>query len=409
MPLPVTSADGSLVRLLAGSSADERRPATSPGPEREWHLPAHARDAQAVRERMTAQVIAGADVLLAHTFLTHRRALARVGEARRARELTLSAVVLAREAAERGRDRRDEEATWSTVPVLVAGSLPLLGDDPGSGRLGSVDASIARDLHDHAGLLADAGSDIVLVEGPRSPAETAVAVSAGRSVGIETWTVVGHDALLSQGDEFGGPEVFLRALRDASAGPDGPADAAGAFDRRHGTMIDPLFHGPDPASALRSVLASGATVLAIADGATPERLTIARSAIEAHRLERSAAEESSAAEWLDWVGQGAARAPAGAALWLSASTPRDLPAGWDWTVLAPERMRQIPGDRYRLIVSQMTGVDAAHIGHGLEPGGVVVLAAVLDGLQLPESLRTIERHDTDDRATAWFICRREER
>jgi len=136
---------------------------------------------------------------------------------------------------------------------------------------------------------------------------------------------------------------------------------------------------------------------------------IARAAIEAHRLERSAAEESSAAEWLDWVSQGAARAPTGAALWLSATSPRDLPAGWDWTVLAPERMRQIPDDRYRLIVSEMTGLDAAHIGRGLEPGGVVVLAAVLDGLQLPESLRTLERHDTDDGATAWFICRREER
>nr|MBA3627696.1 homocysteine S-methyltransferase family protein [Chloroflexota bacterium] len=89
---------------------------------------------------MTAQVAAGADVLLAHTFLTHRRALARVGEARRARQLTLSAVVLAREAAEQGRDRRDHETSSATVPVLVAGSLPLLGDDPGSGRLGSVDA-----------------------------------------------------------------------------------------------------------------------------------------------------------------------------------------------------------------------------------------------------------------------------
>jgi len=357
---------------------------------------------------MTAQVAAGADVLLAHTFLTHRRALARVGEARRARELTVAAVALAREAAEQGRDRRDEGATWSTVPVLVAGALPLLGDDPGSGRLGSVDAAIARDLHDHAGLLADAGSDIILVEGPRSPAETAVAVSAGRSVGIETWAVVGQ-APLSHGDEFGEPAVVLRALGEVSADAYGPADALSAFDRSHGAMIDPLFHGPDPASTLRVVLASGATVLGIADGATPERLTIARAAIEAHRLERSAAEESSAAEWLDWVGQGAARAPAGAALWLSATSPRDLPAGWDWTVLAPERMRQIPAARYRLIVSEVTGVDADSIGHGLEPGGVVVLAALLDGLQLPESLRTLERHDTDDRATAWFICRREER
>ncbi|MDQ3554004.1 MAG: hypothetical protein M3395_06310, partial [Chloroflexota bacterium] len=267
----------------------------------------------------------------------------------------------------------------------------------------------ARDLHDHAGLLADAGSDIILVEGPRSPAETAVAVGVGRSVGIETWAVVGYDALLSHGDELGGPEVVLRALSDPSAGADAPAEAGGAFDRPHGALIDLLFHGPDPASALRAVLTCGATVLGIADGATPERLAIARAAIEAHRLERSAAEESSAAEWLDWVSEGAARAPTGAALWLSATTPRDLPAGWDWTVLAPERMRQLPADRYRLIVSETTRVDAAQLRRALERGGVAVLAAVLDGPRLPESLRTLERRTNDDGATAWLICRREDR
>ncbi len=352
---------------------------------------------------MTAQVAAGADVLLAHTFLTHRRALARVGEARRARELTLSAVVLAREAAEQGRDRRDPEAAWATVPVLVAGALPLLGDDPGSGRLGSVDAAIARDLHDHAGLLADAGSDIILVEGPRSTAETAVAVNAGRSVGLETWAVVGQDALLSPGDEFGGPEVVLRALSDVSTDAYGPADAVGAFDRPHGAVIDLLLHGPDPAAALRAVLASGATVLGIAERATPERLVTVRAAMNAHALERSAAKETRDATWLDWVRQGAARAAGGRALWLSETRPPDLPAGWEWTVLAPDRMRQVPAAHYRLVVSDAFDQPLEQVALRLDDDGVLVAVTGLSR-PLPEAMRLLEVREVDSHQ--WLIARR---
>jgi len=357
---------------------------------------------------MIAQVAAGADVLLAHTFLTHRRALARVGEARRARELTLSAVVLARQAAEQGRDGIRQETAWSNVPVLVAGALPLLGEDTGSGRLGPVEASITRDLHDHAGLLADAGVDIILVEGPRSPAETAVAVSAGRSVGIETWAVVDRDALVTGLDELGGPEVFIVASTASVADADRLDAAESQWDRAHGAMIDAFLSATDPALALRAVLDSGAVVLGIADGATPERVAIVRAAIEAHGLERAAADLARGAEWLAWVGQGAARAPTGPALWLSTSTPRDLPAGWEWTVLEPERVRQIPDERYRLIASDGTEVDATHIDRGLERGGVAVFATPEDA-PLPEALRTLERRMAGDGTTAWFICRREGR
>ncbi|MDQ3491892.1 MAG: homocysteine S-methyltransferase family protein [Chloroflexota bacterium] len=404
----MTSRNGSLVRLLAGTSADERRPATSPGPEREWHLPAHVRDPKAVRERMIAQVTAGADVLLAHTFLTHRRALARVGEARRARELTLSAVVLARQAAERGRDGVDQATAWSSVPVLVAGALPLLGEDPGSGHLGPVESAIARDLHDHAGLLADAGVDIILVEGPRSPAETAVAIDAGRSAGIETWAVVGHDTLLDSLEELGGSEIILIALGDtassrAALGTDRPAGVDAQWDGPHGALVDVLFGAADPGAALREVLAAGATVLGIADGATAERLATVRAAMEAHGLERSAAKETRDTTWLDWVRQGAARAGGGRGLWLSPTSPGDLPAGWDWTVLAPDRIRQVPAGHYRLVVSDAVDQPVEQVALRLDDDGVLVAVTGLSR-PLPEPMRLLEVREVGSHQ--WLIARR---
>ncbi len=56
----------------------------------------------AARERIAAQVAAGADVVVAPTWLTHRRALLPLGETRRAAAWTADAVRVAREAVEIG-------------------------------------------------------------------------------------------------------------------------------------------------------------------------------------------------------------------------------------------------------------------------------------------------------------------
>ena len=59
----------------------------------------------AARERLAAQLTAGADVVVAPTWLTHRRALLPVGETRQARAWTAAAVRVAREAIEIGLER----------------------------------------------------------------------------------------------------------------------------------------------------------------------------------------------------------------------------------------------------------------------------------------------------------------
>ncbi len=412
----MTIRDGGPVRLLAGTSAGERRPAIHPGPEREWHLPAHARDPAAVRERMSAQVGAGADVLLAHTFLTHRRALARVGEARRARELTRAAVVLSREAAEQGQDRRDQAASSSRNPVAVAGVVPALGEDTGSGRLGSMDAASARDLHDHAGLLAEAGVDLIVVEAEGTPAATAAAVAAVRSMGIETWVVVAPEGLdLAEGHPAGPDAILLRVPAGASV--ERVTEGPPATDVPWGVMFDSPVSDPagdptrDPAAdvarapgeELSRLLTAGAALLGISDGATPERIAILRAAIGTHEQGRSAARETEAAAWLAWVAEGATHAPSGPALWLSASPPGELPQGWDWSVLRESELPLLPDERYRLVVCPTPGLAAAALGRVLEPGGVLVAVAQGFG-PAGEPLRLLERRDVD--GAIWFIGRR---
>ena len=350
---------------------------------------------------MSAQVAAGADTLLAHTFLTHRRALARVGEARRARELTRAAVDLAREAAEQGRDRRDPDLPWARTPVLIAGVLSPLGEDPGSGRLGPVDAAIARDLHDHAGLLADAGVDFIVVEGPGSAAETAAGVRAARSMGIETWAVVDHDGLRSGPEVLGAPDGILVPPGDAAAGDGRSSGLPESWTGPHGVMIDVL--SGDQAPALRKALAAGATMLGIADGATPERLANVRAAIDDHELARAAERDVAASSWLDWVALGAVLAPPGAAAWLAERSPSVRTAGREWTWAPPSDLRSMPAERYQLVVSEAVEPPLEELALRLQSGGVLV-AKGDRYLPFPDALQVMDIREVDEQR--WLIGRR---
>ena len=114
-------------------------------------------------------VAAGADVLTANTFRTHRRTLAKEGLGERAADLTRLAVSLAREASHGvGRE------------VFVVGSLSPLEDCyrpdlvPGKGEL---DAEHAE----QAGALRAAGVDGILVETQNSVRELVAAVHAAKA------------------------------------------------------------------------------------------------------------------------------------------------------------------------------------------------------------------------------------
>jgi S-methylmethionine-dependent homocysteine/selenocysteine methylase len=118
------------------------------------------------------EVVAGADVLTANTFRTHRRTLAKGGLGERSRELTALAARLAREpAGESGRT------------VLVAGSLSPL-EDCYRPDLVPDDESLEREHREQAESLAAAGVDLILLETHNTVRELASAARAAKATGL---------------------------------------------------------------------------------------------------------------------------------------------------------------------------------------------------------------------------------
>ena len=151
---------------------------------------------------------------MAPAWRTHRRALAEVGESRRAREWTLAAVAAAREGIEMGLEERqrppsgglpepdeadgthgrggpdatDDPGSAPERPMpLVAGPLPILDDENEAGRLLPRDAATERDIRDQLGLLSDAEVDILLVEVLPGSAMAHVAIEAVAGTGLPVW------------------------------------------------------------------------------------------------------------------------------------------------------------------------------------------------------------------------------
>ena len=186
--------------LLAGSVGPERVPARPSSDDADWYLPLHLRDESAARARLAGQISAGADVIVAPTWLTHRRALLPLGETRRVGAWSNAAVRLAREAIEVGLERREEaladtpedDPGLGRPQPLVAATLPALDDEPeaATGRLLPREAATERDYRDQAGALADAEPDLLLVEGQRDEEAARVALAEAVQTGLPVWARV---------------------------------------------------------------------------------------------------------------------------------------------------------------------------------------------------------------------------
>ena len=98
------------------------------------------------------EVAAGADILTANTFRTHRRTLAKENAGERSAELTRTAVLLAREA-----------ARSASRPVWVAGSLSPL-EDCYRPDLRPPGEALEREHAVQAEALASSGADLILIE-----------------------------------------------------------------------------------------------------------------------------------------------------------------------------------------------------------------------------------------------------
>lgn len=367
--------------LLAGSWGPERLP-PRPDPEiRDWYLPLHVRDERAARERIAAQIAAGADVVVAPTWLTHRRALLPLGETRRAGAWTTAAVRLARESVEGGLERRaaasaeahGDDPGHDRPSPLVAASLPALSPVPdgATGRLLPSEAATQRDYRDQAGLLADAAPDLLLVEGQPAEAEARLAVTEALDAGLPVWLALAPAAVGSARVEgwlewaavMAVSRLILPRLED------GAMAALGHV--RWGGLVD----GP---AAVPTWLGLGAGTIARLDGASATSLEPLRAAIAEHEHAAIAAARAAGQRWRAHVQRAAAMAPRGAALWLGDGPPRPLPVGFDWLVLPASEAPRLPSARFRLVVVEDAVAAPMRL---LEPGGVLVGAveAILHG------------------------------
>jgi S-methylmethionine-dependent homocysteine/selenocysteine methylase len=153
-----------------------------------WSARALVEAPDLVREIHREEVEAGAEVLTANTFRTHRRTLGKGGLSERSAELSAGAVRLAREVAgSLGRS------------VFVAGSIAPL-EDCYRPDLVPEDAALEREHREQAGSLAAAGADLLLLETHNTIRELLAAARAARATGlpvVASMVTDGHGRLLS--------------------------------------------------------------------------------------------------------------------------------------------------------------------------------------------------------------------
>jgi hypothetical protein len=393
-------------RLLAGAPWRDRLRPPRPTDAPRWFEPIHVREPGRVRQTLAAQVEAGADVISAPTWLTHRRALMEIGESRRAAEWTRAAVQLAREAIDEGLTRHSDVA--SSTAILVAGPLPDLDARPesGSGRLAERGAAADRDRDAQAGILADAGVDLIVVEAHSSVEAATRAVEAAAATGLATWATMPAtaadelDAWMEALSAAGASTTLLESL-DISTETAAATDLLGASlersIRRDGRSIGvllPLGRPDVPSARLARWLEAGVGVLGAAEAASPEALKPLREAIDVDLKARVAAREASDTPWRAFVAEGAEWAPRGAALWLEdGDASRTLPDGFAWTRGATGDLGRIPSGAYRFVVARAE-VDLRDVIRLLDEGGVAIARLTTDELPRLDDAQVIEvRHD----------------
>ena len=422
-------------------------------------LPLPIREPAAVRSLHVDVARAGADVLTAPTGNLHRRSLARIGAARRVQEWVAVALELAREAAEMAaeddRPGRDREPRPS---VRVAGLIhPLEGLQP---ALPAPDfATAAAEHRAHVGALADAGADLLRIEGMAGIAESEAATRAAVETGLETWTGVAVDAsglALPSGEPLEAWATAIAPLRPAAllvAGPTleatcaalaalaafagtafsgtafatpgaGATASAGlslggdlpllAADRRVDDAL-PAGQTPETAATLppgpdrregasdpaARLIDAGAVLLSAGADGSPSRVAQLRAAADRELAAWARRRHAAREHVLAWIAQAAERAFPGPAVWLAPPSPDlPLPGAFAWQIVEAAELRRIPAGRYRLAV--VPQLDTAVSGADFAPAAVRLLVDALEpgAWLLVEGDRAAALLTTDERIGA---------
>ena len=333
-------------------------------------FPLPVREPTALRALHVEVALAGADVLTAVTGSLHRRTLSRMGAARRGREWIAAAVDLAREAAAEAEDAgRPARDGVPAPPVRVAG---LVGPLEGSGASGlSLDLVAAAAEHRaHAGMLADAGAQLLRIEAMESIAESEAATREALATGLETWTgvaVEGSGLALPSGESLEawaavigplGPDVLLvtAPTLEATCAALGALEAlgllgAGGPAALGGSLPTVPADGPAVPDAAR-LLEAGCLVLGAGRDGSPERVALLRAEADRHNARLLQGRHELLERRRAWVAQVADRARPGPALWVAPAAPEfPLPGSFAWDVVGAPDLGRLPAGRYRIAVA----------------------------------------------------------
>ncbi|HEX6524085.1 MAG TPA: homocysteine S-methyltransferase family protein [Streptosporangiaceae bacterium] len=200
-------ADGDVV-IIDGGTGTQLQAEGVPMDDEVWSGRVNLEQPEAVQRVHEAYIRAGAEVIIANTFAASRAALEPAGLGSRVADANRNAVaaaVRAREAAAGGR------------AVAVAGSMSVFCPVVMHGRTEAGPAAADRfpslaDFREQAGLLAEAGVDLIALELMEAPSYGRAAVEAAAETGLPVWLGVsavrlddgtlGADPELGEGDSF---------------------------------------------------------------------------------------------------------------------------------------------------------------------------------------------------------------
>ena len=379
-------------------------------------LPMPIREPAALRALHLEVALAGADVLTAVTGSLHRRTLSRMGAARRGREWIAAALDLAREAAAEAEDAaRPARSGEPAPPIRVAGLVgPLEGSRTSDLSLDA--AASAAEHRAHAGMLADAGAQLLRIEAMETIAESEAATREALATGLEAWTGVAVDGsglALPSGESLQawaavigplGPAVLLVAaptlratcgalaalgartpialggsLPVAGAGTGQDAEALGDGDEPSGAEAPPTS-APVVDPRAGRLLDAGSVVLSAGADGSPQRIALLRAEADRRNTRLLRGRRDDLERRRVWLAQVVDRALPGPALWLARRAPGfPLPRPFAWDVVEPHELGRLPAGRYRIAV--VPADDAGAVGAATEPLMVEQLRQLVTALE----------------------------
>jgi S-methylmethionine-dependent homocysteine/selenocysteine methylase len=291
-------ADGDVV-IIDGGTGTQLQAEGVPMDDEAWSGRANLEQPEAVQRVHEAYIRAGAEVIIANTYAASRAALEPAGLGGRVAEANRNAVA----AALRARD-----AAAGGRPVVVAGSMSTFNPVAMHGRNEGAPAAYRfpslADFREQAGLLAEAGVDLIALEQMEVPSYARAALQAAAETGLPVWLgfsparledgTLGADPILGEGDSFAElvgmladpalaavtvmhakPEVALDAIdtiRARFAGPIGVYAESGDW-----TAPEWVFNGLTPDEYLQEAIAwadHGAQLIGGCCGIGPEHISV---------------------------------------------------------------------------------------------------------------------------------------